>query len=226
MDIPDARCHVGDVFGIETELVVPCFAQPTEHVPTPDPSYRFDRDTTLAILAGFAHNRRVLIQGFHGTGKTSHIEQVAARLNWPCLRINLDSQVSRVDLVGKDAVVLRDGKQVTEFRPGILTWALQHPTALVFDEYDAGRHERRRLLIVLSDGSPHDESTLRNNPPDLLERHLRTVIQWIEQHPRIELLAIGMGHDVSRFYRRATAIASADGLGETLITCLRELFDP
>jgi cobaltochelatase CobS len=108
-------------------------------VPDIDDAYRFDRDTTLAILAGFAHNRRVMIQGYHGTGKSTHIEQVAARLNWPCIRVNLDSHISRIDLIGKDAIVLRDGKQVTEFREGILPWALQHACALVFDEYDAGR---------------------------------------------------------------------------------------
>jgi cobaltochelatase CobS len=137
--IQDAHCSVRDAFGIDVDMQVPCFAEAGDHVPPRDEAYRFDPDTTLAILAGFVHNRRVLIQGFHGTGKTSHIEQVAARLNWPCLRINLDSQVSRVDLIGKDAIVLREGNQVTEFQPGILTWAIQHPVALVFDEYDAGR---------------------------------------------------------------------------------------
>jgi cobaltochelatase CobS len=117
----------------------PAFSQPGEHVPDIDEAYRFDHDTTLAILAGFAYNRRVIIQGYHGTGKSTHIEQVAARLNWPCIRVNLDSHISRIDLVGKDAIVLRDGKQVTEYREGLLPWALQNPTALVFDEYDAGR---------------------------------------------------------------------------------------
>ncbi|MBP6383000.1 MAG: AAA family ATPase [Pseudomonadales bacterium] len=126
-------------FGIDTDWCVPAFSTPTEHVPALDPVYRFDPDTTLAILAGFAHNRRVMVQGFHGTGKTTHIEQVAARLNWACLRINLDSHVSRTDLVGRDAIVLRDGRQVTEFREGLLPWAVQTATALVFDEYDAGR---------------------------------------------------------------------------------------
>jgi len=119
--------------------MVPAFSHGGEHVPDIDETYRFDHDTTLAILAGFAHNRRVMIQGYHGTGKTTHIEQVAARLNWPCVRVNLDSHVSRIDLIGKDAIVLRDGQQVTEFREGIVTWALQHPCALVFDEYDVGR---------------------------------------------------------------------------------------
>ena len=126
-------------FGIDSDLQVPAFSQATEYVPEIDDAYRFDRDTTLAILAGFAYNRRVMIQGYHGTGKSTHIEQVAAHLNWPCVRVNLDSHISRIDLIGKDAIVLRDGKQVTEYREGMLPWALQHPVALVFDEYDAGR---------------------------------------------------------------------------------------
>ncbi len=137
--VPDITISVRQTFGLDSDMQVPAFSQPTEHVPEIDEAYRFDRDTTVAILAGFAHNRRVLINGYHGTGKSTHIEQVAARLNWPCVRINLDSHISRIDLIGKDAIVLRDGKQVTEFREGLLPWALQNPTALVFDEYDAGR---------------------------------------------------------------------------------------
>ncbi len=136
---PDTEVEAGPLFGIETKLRVPAFKTASEHVPEIDTAYRFDRDTTLAILAGFAFNRRVMIQGYHGTGKSTHIEQVAARLNWPCIRINLDSHVSRIDLIGKDAIVLKDGLQVTEFREGLLPWALQRPVALVFDEYDAGR---------------------------------------------------------------------------------------
>jgi cobaltochelatase CobS len=136
---PDITVKARDVFGIESELEVPAFSLRTEHVPEIDAAYRFDRETTLAVLAGFAYNRRVMVQGYHGTGKSTHIEQIAARLNWPCIRINLDSHISRIDLIGKDAIVLKDGKQVTEFREGILPWALQHPCALVFDEYDAGR---------------------------------------------------------------------------------------
>jgi cobaltochelatase CobS len=136
---PDTTVSVRDVFGIDSDLMAPAFSMVSEHVPERDPAYIFEPETTLAILAGFTHNRRVMLQGYHGTGKSSHIEQVAARLNWPCMRINLDSHVSRMDLVGKDGIVIRDGVQVTEFRPGILTWALQHPTALIFDEYDAGR---------------------------------------------------------------------------------------
>jgi cobaltochelatase CobS len=139
LDRPDITLSVRQTFGIDSDLQVPAFSNPSEHVPDIDDAYRFDRDTTLAILAGFAYNRRVMIQGYHGTGKSTHIEQVAARLNWPCIRVNLDSHISRIDLVGKDAIVLRDGMQVTEYREGLLPWALQHPTALCFDEYDAGR---------------------------------------------------------------------------------------
>ncbi len=137
--MPDIDVSVRQLFGIDSDLKVPAFSKPNEHVPDVDPDYLFNEDVTLAILAGFKHNRRVMVQGFHGTGKSTHIEQVAARLNWPCLRVNLDSHVSRIDLVGKDAIVLKDGKQVTEFREGILPYALQSNTALVFDEYDAGR---------------------------------------------------------------------------------------
>ncbi|MGF1611530.1 MAG: cobaltochelatase subunit CobS [Kiloniellales bacterium] len=137
--MPDIEVSVRQVFGIDIDMHVPAFSQSSEHVPDLDEAYRFDHDTTLAILAGFAYNRRVIIQGYHGTGKSTHIEQVASRLNWPCIRVNLDSHISRIDLIGKDAIVLKDGKQVTEFREGLLPWALQRPTAMVFDEYDAGR---------------------------------------------------------------------------------------
>jgi cobaltochelatase CobS len=136
---PDTQVLVRDVFGIDSNWRVPAFSQRDEHVPDVDPAYRFNRDVTLAILAGFAQNRRVLVQGLHGTGKSTHIEQVAARLNWPCVRVNLDGHITRLDLVGRDAVVLREGRQVTEFQEGIVPWALQRPVALVFDEYDAGR---------------------------------------------------------------------------------------
>ena len=135
----DTEVNARDVFGIDVDMMIPAFSEASDYVPTHDPNYQFDHDTTIAILAGFAHNRRVMVQGYHGTGKSTHIEQVAARLNWPCIRVNLDSHISRIDLIGKDAIVLRDGKQVTEFREGILPWALQNPVALVFDEYDAGR---------------------------------------------------------------------------------------
>ena len=136
---PDRMLSVREVFGIDTELQVPAFSERDDHVPEVDAVYRFNPDVTLAILAGFMRDRRVMVQGLHGTGKSTHIEQVAARLNWPCVRLNLDGHISRLDLVGKDAVVLREGKQVTEFQEGIVPWSLQRPVALVFDEYDAGR---------------------------------------------------------------------------------------
>jgi cobaltochelatase, CobS subunit len=139
LDVPDIRVSVHQVFGLASDMTLPAFSVASDYVPDIDPSYVFDHDTTRAILAGFAYNRRVMVQGYHGTGKSTHIEQVAARLNWPCVRVNLDSHISRMDLIGKDTIVLRDGKQVTEFREGILPWALQNPCALCFDEYDAGR---------------------------------------------------------------------------------------
>ena len=136
---PDIKISVNQTFGIETEMQVNGFAKKNQYVPDLDKNYKFDRDTTLAILSGFSFNKRVLIQGYHGTGKSTHIEQVAARLNWPCVRVNLDSHISRIDLIGKDAIVIKDGKQITEFKEGILPWSIQNPVALVFDEYDAGR---------------------------------------------------------------------------------------
>ena len=136
---PDIKISVRQTFGINTDMEIDAFSEKNEFVPKIDQNYKFDKDTTLAILSGFAFNKRVLIQGYHGTGKSTHIEQVAARLNWPCVRVNLDSHVSRIDLIGKDAIVLKDGKQVTEFKEGILPWSIQNPVALVFDEYDAGR---------------------------------------------------------------------------------------
>ena len=139
LDAPDMTVSAREVFNLDIDMDIPAFSSSSEYVPDRDDSYIFDHDTTLAILAGFAYNRRVMVQGYHGTGKSTHIEQIAARLNWPCIRVNLDSHISRIDLIGKDSIVLRDGKQVTEFREGILPWALQNPVALVFDEYDAGR---------------------------------------------------------------------------------------
>jgi len=138
-NLPNKEFSVRETFGIDTDMKVMGYAAPDPHTPPLDPDYLFDRNTTLAILAGFAYNRRVMVQGYHGTGKSTHIEQVAARLNWPLVRVNLDAHVSRIDLVGKDAIVLKDGKQITEFRDGILPWAVQNNIALVFDEYDAGR---------------------------------------------------------------------------------------
>ncbi|MBE7185882.1 MAG: cobaltochelatase subunit CobS [Methylobacterium mesophilicum] len=138
-NLPDTTVPVKQTFGFDSPMVVPAYSQADAHVPDLDPDYIFDEPTTLAILSGFAFNRRVMVSGYHGTGKSTHIEQVAARLNWPCIRVNLDSHVSRIDLVGKDAIVVQEGMQVTEFRDGILPWAYQHNVALVFDEYDAGR---------------------------------------------------------------------------------------
>ena len=138
-DRPEKTANARKLFGVDFDMEVPVFAEPNAYTPKPDDTYRFDPQTTRAILAGFAHNRRVMVQGYHGTGKSTHIEQVAARLNWPCVRVNLDSHVSRIDLIGKDAIVVEDGKQITSFKEGILPWAFQRPVALVFDEYDAGR---------------------------------------------------------------------------------------
>ncbi|OCW82799.1 cobalamin biosynthesis protein CobS [Pelagibacteraceae bacterium GOM-A4] len=136
---PDIKLSIKQTFGIDSNMEVDAFSKKTEYVPDIDKTYKFDKDTTLAILSGFSFNKRVLVQGYHGTGKSTHIEQIAARLNWPCIRINLDSHVSRIDLIGKDSIVIKDGKQVTEFKEGILPWSIQNPVALVFDEYDAGR---------------------------------------------------------------------------------------
>ena len=136
---PDIKINTKQLFGIDSDLEIEAFSQKNEYVPEIDKTYKFDRDTTLAILSGFLFNKRVLVQGYHGTGKSTHIEQIAARLNWPCIRVNLDSHVSRIDLIGKDSIVLKDNKQVTEFKEGILPWSIQNPVALVFDEYDAGR---------------------------------------------------------------------------------------
>jgi cobaltochelatase CobS len=138
-NLPDMKVSIRQQFGIDSDMEVPAYSKPDEHVPDIDPDYRFDPPTTLAILAGFAKNRRVIVTGYHGTGKSTHIEQVAARLNWPLVRVNLDSHISRIDLIGKDAIVIKDNQQITEFRDGILPWALKHNIALCFDEYDAGR---------------------------------------------------------------------------------------
>ena len=168
-DAPDTTVNAREVFGIDLDIEVPAFSERSEYVPDFDADYLFDKQTTLALLAGFAYNRRVMVQGYHGTGKSTHIEQVAARLNWPCVRVNLDSHVSRIDLVGKDAIVLKDGKQVTEFQEGILPWALQNPVALVFDEYDAGRPDVmfviQRVLEVAGKLTLLDQNkVIRPNP--------------------------------------------------------------
>ena len=152
---PDIKISVKQTFGIDSDMHINAFSKKNEYVPKIDADYKFDKDTTLAILAGFAFNKRTLIQGYHGTGKSTHIEQVAARLNWPCIRVNLDSHISRLDLIGKDAIVLKDGKQITEFKEGILPWSIQNPVALVFDEYDAGRPDVMFVIqrILESEGN-------------------------------------------------------------------------
>ena len=151
---PDIKVSLNQTFGIESNMKVDAFSKKNEYVPEIDKNYIFDRDTTLAIISGFSFNKRVLVQGYHGTGKSTHIEQIAARLNWPCIRVNLDSHISRIDLIGKDAIVIKDGKQITEFKEGILPWAIQNPVALVFDEYDAGRPDVMFVIqrILESDG--------------------------------------------------------------------------
>ena len=152
--LPDTKVSIRETFRIDTPATTPAFSLRTAHVPRVDPAYRFDPSTTMSILVGFAENKRVIVQGRHGTGKSTHIEQIAARLNWPCVRINLDSHVSRIDLIGKDAIVLQEGKQITEYREGILPWAYQRPVALVFDEYDAGRPDVMFVIqrVLESDG--------------------------------------------------------------------------
>lgn len=181
---PDIQVAVREVFGIDSDLQVPAFSERTAHVPEVDAAYRFNPEVTLAILAGFAYNRRVLVQGRHGTGKSTHIEQVAARLNWPCVRINLDGHISRLDLVGKDTIAIEDGRQVTAFQEGIVPWSLQRPMALVFDEYDAGRPD---VMFVIQ---------------RILERDGRFTLldqnRVIEPHPAFRLFAtsntIGLGN--------------------------------
>jgi len=174
---PDKTISVREMFGIDVDMECPAFSIADERVPDTDDNYVFDPDTTLAILAGFAHNRRVMVQGYHGTGKSTHIEQVAARLKWPSIRINLDAHISRIDLIGRDAIVLRDGVQVTEFREGLLPWALQTPTALVFDEYDAGRpdvifviqrlQETERKLTLLAQNRIHPPACSQPQTPSV-----------------------------------------------------------
>jgi cobaltochelatase CobS len=181
---PDRMLDVRSVFGIASDLKVPAFSERDEHVPEVDSVYRFNPDVTLAILAGFTHNRRVMVQGLHGTGKSTHIEQVAARLNWPCVRVNLDGHISRLDLVGRDAVVLREGQQITEFQPGIVPWALQRPVALVFDEYDAGRPDVMFVIQRLLE---------RDGKFTLLDQN-----QVLTPHPSFRLFAtantVGLGN--------------------------------
>ncbi|MGY1433697.1 AAA family ATPase [Streptomyces reniochalinae] len=195
---PDTRLSAREVFGLPTGLEVPAFSEPSAHVPERDDAYRFDPDVTRALLAGFTHNRRVLLQGPHGTGKSTHIEQVAARLNWPCVRVNLDGHLSRLDLVGKDTVTLRDGKQVTAFQEGVVPWALQRPVALVLDEYDAGRPEVMFVIQRLLE---------RDGKFTLLDQN-----RVLEPHPSFRLFAtantVGLG-DPYGLYRGAQRLNHA-----------------
>jgi cobaltochelatase CobS len=165
---PTEDISVREVFGIDSDMVIKGFAEKGDRVPEIDPTYKFDPDTTLAILAGFSHNRRVMIQGYHGTGKSTHIEQVAAHLNWPAVRVNLDSHISRIDLIGKDAIKLREGKQVTEFHEGILPWALRNPVAIVFDEYDAGRAD---VMFVIQRVLEHDGKLTLMDQNEIITPH-------------------------------------------------------
>jgi cobaltochelatase CobS len=210
--LPDMKISVRQVFGIDTDLEVPAYSEPDGHVPDTDPDYLFDRDTTMAILAGFSRNRRVLVSGYHGTGKSTHIEQVAARLNWPCVRVNLDSHVSRIDLVGKDAIVVKDGMQVTEFRDGILPWAYQNNVALCFDEYDAGRPD---VMFVI-------QRVLESSGRLTLLDQSRV----IRPHPAFRLFAtantIGLG-DTSGLYHGTQQINQAQMDRWSIVTTLNYL---
>ena len=210
--LPDRMISVKETFGFESNLMVPAYSTAEDHVPDVDPDYLFDRDTTLAILAGFAKNRRVMVTGYHGTGKSTHIEQVAARLNWPCVRVNLDSHISRIDLIGKDAIVVKDGLQVTEFRDGILPWAYQHNVALVFDEYDAGRPDVMFVIQRVLESSGR---------LTLLDQN-----RVIRPHPSFRLFAtantIGLG-DTSGLYHGTQQINQAQMDRWSIVTTLNYL---
>ncbi|MFM8745463.1 MAG: cobaltochelatase subunit CobS [Aestuariivirga sp.] len=210
--MPDIKVSAKQLFGFDTTIEVPAYSKTSEHVPEIDPDYLFNRETTLAILAGFAYNRRVMVTGYHGTGKSTHIEQVAARLNWPCVRVNLDSHISRIDLIGKDAIVLQEGKQVTEFREGILPWAYQHNVALVFDEYDAGRPDVMFVIQRILESS---------GKLTLLDQS-----KVIRPHPAFRLFAtantIGLG-DTTGLYHGTQQINQAQMDRWSIITALNYL---
>lgn len=213
--IPDKMYKARETFGIDVDWEIPGFVSDHPNVPDIDPTYRFDHDTTVAILAGFAFNRRVMVQGFHGTGKSTHIEQVAARLKWPCVRINLDSHVSRLDLLGKDMIVLREGKQITEYKQGLLPWALQNPVAFVFDEYDAGRPD---VMFVI-------QRVLENEGRlTLLDQNM-----VIRPHPAFRLFAtantIGLG-DTSGLYHGTHQINQGQMDRWNIVTRLNYLEPP
>ena len=209
---PDIKISVNQIFGIDTEMKVDGFSKKNEYVPEVDSNYKFDRDTTLAVLSGFSFNKRVLIQGYHGTGKSTHIEQIAARLNWPCIRVNLDSHISRIDLIGKDAIVIKDNKQITEFKEGILPWSLQNPVALVFDEYDAGRPD---VMFVIQKILEKEGSFT------LLDQN-----KVLRQHPLFRLFAtantIGLG-DTTGLYQGTQQINQGQLDRWSIITTLNYL---
>ena len=209
---PTEDISVREVFGIDSDMAIKGFAEKGDRVPEIDPTYKFDPDTTLAILAGFSHNRRVMIQGYHGTGKSTHIEQVAAHLNWPAVRVNLDSHISRIDLIGKDAIKLREGKQVTEFHEGILPWALRNPVAIVFDEYDAGRAD---VMFVIQRVLEHDGKLT------LMDQN-----EIITPHPQFRLFAtantVGLG-DTTGLYHGTQQINQAQMDRWSLVATLNYL---
>jgi cobaltochelatase CobS len=210
--MPDKKVSVSQLFGFKSNMEVHAYAEPSEHVPDLDEDYLFNQETTLAILAGFAHNRRVMVTGYHGTGKSTHIEQVAARLNWPCIRINLDSHISRIDLIGKDAIVLKEGKQITEFREGILPWSYQHNVALVFDEYDAGRPDVMFVIQRILESS---------GKLTLLDQS-----RVIRPHPAFRLFAtantVGLG-DTTGLYHGTQQINQAQMDRWSIVTALNYL---
>ena len=210
--LPEKKVSVSQLFGFESNMEVLAYTETSEHVPDLDQDYLFNKDTTLAILAGFAFNRRVMVTGYHGTGKSTHIEQVAARLNWPCIRINLDSHISRIDLIGKDAIVLKEGKQVTEFREGILPWAYQHNVALVFDEYDAGRPDVMFVIQRILESS---------GKLTLLDQS-----RVIRPHPAFRLFAtantVGLG-DTTGLYHGTQQINQAQMDRWSIVTALNYL---
>ena len=209
---PTEDISVREVFGIDSDMVIKGFAEKGDRVPEIDPTYKFDPDTTMAILAGFSHNRGVMIQGYHGTGKSTHIEQVAAHLNWPAVRVNLDSHISRIDLIGKDAIKLREGKQVTEFHEGILPWALRNPVAIVFDEYDAGRAD---VMFVIQRVLEHDGKLT------LMDQN-----EIITPHPQFRLFAtantVGLG-DTTGLYHGTQQINQAQMDRWSLVATLNYL---
>ena len=209
---PTETISVREAFGIDTDMEVKAFGERSSRVPEVDSTYKFDPDTTMAILAGFSHNRRVMVQGYHGTGKSTHIEQIATRLNWPAVRVNLDSHISRIDLIGKDAIKLKDGKQVTEFHEGILPWALRNPVAIVFDEYDAGRAD---VMFVIQRVLEHDGKLT------LLDQN-----EIITPHPHFRLFAtantVGLG-DTTGLYHGTQQINQAQMDRWSLVSTLNYL---